>query len=177
LDKRAEAEYREYVATRQTSLFRVALLLTGHRQDAEDLLQTALTKLALHWSKVTRSGSTDAYVRKILYHQQVSRWRGRRRWREHLTADPPDTAGSWQRGAVADPAAASALRLTLSSVLGLLTPRQRAVIILRYYEDLPESEVAEILGCGVGTVRSQTSRSLARLRALYPEYATLKETA
>jgi RNA polymerase sigma-70 factor (sigma-E family) len=171
LDKRAEAEYREFVASRQASLFRVALLLTGHRQDAEDLLQTALAKLALHWSKVARSGSVDAYVRKILYHQQVSRWRGRRRWREHLTADPPDA------GAVGDPAAASALRLTLSSVLGLLTWRQRAVIVLRYYEDLPESEVAEILGCGVGTVRSQTSRSLARLRALYPAYATLKESA
>ena len=171
MDKRAEAEYREYVGSRQASLFRVALLLTGHRQDAEDLLQTALTKLALHWSKVARSGSADAYVRKILYHQQVSRWRSRRRWREHLTADPPDA------GAVGDPAAASALRLTLSTVLGQLTRRQRAVIVLRYYEDLPESEVAEILGCGVGTVRSQTSRSLARLRALYPEYATLKETA
>jgi RNA polymerase sigma-70 factor (sigma-E family) len=171
LDQSAEREYREFVASRHTTLFRVAMLLTGHRQDAEDLLQTALTKLAVHWTRVGRSASVDAYVRKILYHQQISRWRSRRYRSEHVTADPPDT------GAVGDLAHDSALRVTLATVLGQLTRRQRAVIVLRYFEDLPEAEVAQILGCGVGTVRSQTHRSLARLRVLYPEFMSLKETA
>jgi RNA polymerase sigma-70 factor (sigma-E family) len=171
LDQLAEREYREFVASRHTALFRVAMLLTGHRQDAEDLLQTALTKLALHWTRVARAAAADAYVRKILYHQQVSRWRSRRYRREHVTAEPPD------RGAVGDLAHDSALRVTLATVLGQLTRRQRAVIVLRYYEDLPEADVAQILDCSVGTVRSQTHRSLARLRVLYPELATLKETA
>jgi RNA polymerase sigma-70 factor (sigma-E family) len=171
VDSQAERDYREFVAARHGALYRIALLLTGHREDAEDLLQTALTKLALHWTRVARSGAADAYVRKILYHQQVSWWRGRGRRREVVTADPPDPA------AIGDEAADSALRLTLAGVLGQLTARQRAVVILRYYEDRPEAEVAQILGCGVGTVRSQTHRSLARLRVLYPEFATIKESA
>jgi RNA polymerase sigma-70 factor (sigma-E family) len=171
VDTLSEREFREFVAARHATLYRVALLLTGHREDAEDLLQTALTKLALHWTRVARSGAADAYVRKILYHQQVSWWRRRQGRREVVTADPPE------RGAHGDVAADSALRLTLAGVLGQLTVRQRAVVILRYYEDRPEAEVAEILGCGVGTVRSQTHRSLARLRVLYPEFATVKESA
>ena len=171
MDKLAEREFREYVASRHAALYRVALLLTGHREDAEDLLQTALTKLALRWNRLARSASADAYVRKILYHQQVSWWRTRRHQREHVTAHPPD------RGADTDLAGTSALRLTLAAALGHLTRRQRAVIVLRYYEDLPEAQVAQILGCGVGTVRSQTHRSLARLRVLYPELASVKETA
>jgi RNA polymerase sigma-70 factor (sigma-E family) len=171
LDRLAEREYRAFVASRHAALFRVAMLLTGHREDAEDLLQTALTKLALHWTRLTRSSSADAYVRKTLYHQQVSRWRSRRHRGEQVTAHPPDA------GAVGDLAHDSALRVTLAAALGQLTRRQRAVIVLRYYEDLPEAEVAQILGCSVGTVRSQTHRSLARLRVLYPELASLKETA
>jgi RNA polymerase sigma-70 factor (sigma-E family) len=165
----AEREFREYVAARQGALFRVALLLAGHREDAEDLLQTALARLALHWTRLARAGAADAYVRKILYHQQVNRWRRRGHRREHSTAEPPDIA------LVGDPAVASTLRLTLHDALRRLTPRQRAVIVLRYYEDRPEAEVAEILNCGVGTVRSQTYRSLARLRALCPDLAAMKE--
>ncbi len=171
MNKLAEREFREYVAARQGALFRLALLLAGHREDAEDLLQTTLARLALHWTRLARVGSADAYVRKMLYHQQVSRWRRRGNHREHATAEPPDV------GRVGDPAAASALRLTLHDALRRLTPRQRAVVVLRYYEDLPEAEVAEILGCGVGTVRSQTHRSLARLRTLCPDLASIKETA
>jgi RNA polymerase sigma-70 factor (sigma-E family) len=171
MDTAAEREFREYVATRQGALYRIALLLTGHREDAEDLLQIALTKLALHWTSLARSGSADAYVRKILYHQQVSRWRSRGRRREHVTADPPDA------GTVTDPAAASTMKITLERVLRQLTRRQRAVVVLRYYEDLPEAEVAKILGCSVGTVGSQNHRGLARLRVLCPEFTSIKETA
>jgi RNA polymerase sigma-70 factor (sigma-E family) len=163
MDEPAEREFREFVAARQGALFRVAVLLTGHREDAEDLLQVALARLALHWTRLARTGAADAYVRRILYHQQVNRWRRRGHQREHATAELPEP------GSVADPAVDSALRLTLGDALRRLTPRQRAVVVLRYYEDRPEAEVAEILGCGVGTVRSQTHRSLARLRALCPE--------
>ena len=171
MDRVAEQEFREYVAARQAGLFRIAMLLTGHHEDAKDLLQSSLVKLALHWTRLANSGSADAYIRKILYHQQVSRWRSRRHRLEFVTAHPPD------RAAAGDPVTDSTLRLTLDGVLRLLTKRQRAVIVLRYYEDLPESEVAEILGCSVGTIRSQAHRSLARLRALCPELTSIKETA
>ncbi len=166
MDERTEQEFREYVAARHAALFRVALLLTGHREDAEDLLQTALTRLARHWATASRAGSIDAYVRKILYHQQVGHWRRRAGHREYPTPAPPEP------GVVGDPAVNTTLRLTLARALAKLTDRQRAVLVLRYYEDLPEADVARILGCGIGTVRSQTARTLARLRALCPELAS-----
>ena len=170
MDPVAEGEFRKWAAARQGVLFRTALLLTGHRQDAEDLLQTALVKVALHWGRVTRTGSPDGYARKIMYNQLVSWRRLARTRREYATATPPDIAGR-------DPAADSMLRLALGQALRRLTPRQRAVIVLRFYGDLPESEVAEILSCSVGTVRSQTYRALARLRALCPELPdALEET-
>jgi RNA polymerase sigma-70 factor (sigma-E family) len=162
MDERAEREFRDYVASRQAVLYRAALLLTGHREDAEDLLQAALSRLALHWDRV--ASSADAYVRKILYHQQVGRWR--RRGREYAVDALPEPA------AAPDPSDQASLRVTLAAVLRQLTPRQRAVLVLRFYEDLPEGQVAEILGCSVGTVRSMTSRTLARVRALAPELVT-----
>jgi DNA-directed RNA polymerase specialized sigma24 family protein len=113
MDSLAGREFRDYVAARQSALLRVALLLTGHREDAENRLQTALIKLALHWTRLTTTGSPDAYVRKILYHQQVNRWRRRGRRPEHVTAQPPDL------DAIADPTGDSALRLTLERALGL----------------------------------------------------------
>jgi RNA polymerase sigma-70 factor (sigma-E family) len=171
MEKLAEREFREYVAARQGALFRIAFLLTGHREDAEDLLQTALAKLALHWSGLAKRDSADAYVRKILYHQQVSWWRSRGRRREYSTAGPPEV------GTVGDLATESAVRVSLDQVLAQLTRRQRAVIVLRYYEDLPEAEVAEILSCSVGTIRSQVHRSLTRLRGLGSELTSIKETA
>jgi RNA polymerase sigma-70 factor (sigma-E family) len=171
MDAVAEREFREYVAARQGALYRIALLLTGHRQDAEDLVQIGLTKLALHWTSLARSGAADSYVRKILYHQQVSRWRSSGYRREYVTPDLPDA------GTISDPAADSTLKISLERALGQLTRRQRAVVVLRYYEDLPEAEVAKILGCSVGTVRSQNHRGLARLRALCPALMSVKETA
>jgi RNA polymerase sigma-70 factor (sigma-E family) len=170
MDPVAEGEFRNWAAARQSALLRTALLLTGHRQDAEDLVQTALAKVALHWGRVTRTGSPDGYARKIMYNQLVSWRRLARNRREYATAALPEVAGH-------DPAAGSMLRLALGQALRRLTPRQRAVIVLRFYCDLPESEVAQILSCSVGTVRSQTHRSLARLRQLCPELSdALEET-
>ncbi|MEV6814511.1 SigE family RNA polymerase sigma factor [Micromonospora sp. NPDC051296] len=170
MDGAAEREFREYVAARQGALFRSALLLTGHRQDAEDLLQTALAKLATRWTSLRGSGSPDAYLRKILYHQQVSLWRRMRHRRERAYAELPEPVAQ-----VADPAGTTALRVALAEALRGLTPRQRAVIVLRYYEDLPEAEIATILSCSVGTVRSQTHRTLARLRVSCPELSLTME--
>jgi RNA polymerase sigma-70 factor (sigma-E family) len=176
VDNEAAAQFREFVAARQGSLFRSALLLTGHRQDAEDLLQAALTKLATRWHTIRRDGAPDAYVRATMYHQWISWWRRHRHGREYTLDAAPEAA------APGDLAADGALRLALAKVLGRLTPQQRAVVVLRYYEDLPETEVARILHCSVGTVRSTAHRTLARLRELCPELGpettlSTKETA
>jgi RNA polymerase sigma-70 factor (sigma-E family) len=149
--------FDDYVRLRVAELGRVAYLLTGDRHHAEDLVQTALLRAAMRWERLTEP---DAYVRRILYHQAVSRWRSLgRRPREMLTDQPPNRAVS---GPDVD------LRLMLDQALGRLTPRQRAVLVLRFYEDRTEAETAETLGCSVGTVKSQTRHALGRLRALNP---------
>jgi RNA polymerase sigma-70 factor (sigma-E family) len=170
MDPVAEREFREYVTARQGALYRAALLLTGHREDAEDLLQATLTKLAGRWTSLRRTGSPDGYARKILYHQHISRWRVGRRRSEYVAAAPPEVA-------VTDPSTDSTLRVAVAQALRRLTAKQRAVLVLRYYEDMPEAQVAELLGWSIGTVRSQTYRSLARLRVLCPELSSILETA
>jgi RNA polymerase sigma-70 factor (sigma-E family) len=163
-------EFREYVAGRQVSLFKVALLMTGHRQQAEDLLQSALAKVAQHWKRVSAYEHLDAYVRRVMYHEHISWWRRRGGHRELSMACPPE------RPAPGDVAANTALRLTLAQALRGLPARQRAAVVLRYYADLPEAEVASIMGISVGSVRSHTSRGLTRLRQLCPDL-TRKEAA
>lgn len=163
MDALAQRRFEEYVAARQAVLFRSALLLTGHRQDAEDLLQAALTKLAERWHAIQRDGSPDAYMRTVMYHQWISWWRRRRHHHEYALDASRDLVAD------GDLASEGALRVALVTVLRQLTPKQRAVVVLRYYEDLPEADVARILGCGVGTVRSQVHRTLARLRELCPD--------
>ncbi len=171
MDEAAEREFREYVAARQGALFRAALLLTGHREDAEDLLQTAFAKLATRWRQVKVAGHPDAYVRRILYNQRISWWRRGTSRREYLVDSVPELVR------LEDPASSAAIRVAVAKALGRLTVKQRAVIVLRYLEDLPEAEVAEILGCSVGTVRSQTHRTLERLRVVCPELNAIMETA
>jgi RNA polymerase sigma-70 factor (sigma-E family) len=155
----AEREFREFVAVRSAALLRTAYLLTGQREAAEDLLQTSLAKAANRWSRLEQP---EAYVRKIMYHQQVSRWRLRSYGREQSTDAVPEIAG---------PQEDAELRLSLAAALRQLAARQRAVLVLRYLDDLPESEVAQLLGISVGTVRSTTHRALAKLRALCPDLA------
>ncbi|WP_317440706.1 SigE family RNA polymerase sigma factor [Streptomyces collinus] len=154
-------EFREFVAMRSTALLRLAVLLTGgDRHAAEDLLQTALMKAYGRWTRIEQP---EAYVRQILYRQQVSRWRLRRHHAETTVGVLPESAGP--AGAGAEPE----LRIALWAALGRLSKRQRAVVVLRYFEDLPEAEVAALLGIPVGTVRSTAYRSLVKLRALVPE--------
>jgi len=156
--------FAEFVHARGRALARTAYLLTGDHQQAEDLLQSALAKAAGRWLAL-RAGSPEAYVRRILYTEHVSVWR-RRRLRELLSAAPPSPT-------LADPADAATVRVTVERALARLTRRQRTILVLRFFEDLTEAQTAEVLGIGLGTVKSQTRDSLARLRAVAPELADL----
>ncbi|WP_327030374.1 SigE family RNA polymerase sigma factor [Micromonospora sp. NBC_01740] len=151
--------FHEFVAHRSPALSRTAYLLTGDHHLAEDLLQSALAKTYQHWRRI-RSGDPDAYVRRVMYHHQVSWWR-RRRLAERLDPEPSDQPGD-------DHSDTTALRLTLAAALRQLTPRQRAVVVLRFYEDLTETQVAEVLGCSVGTVKRHGHDAVRRLRAIAP---------
>ncbi|SCL22971.1 RNA polymerase sigma-70 factor, sigma-E family [Micromonospora nigra] len=149
--------YVAFVESHQHRLLRAAYLVCGNRHQAEDLLQDALLKLALRWSSV-RDGDPAAYVRTILYRDAVSWWRRRRR--EWLSAYPPEQV---TRDGDGD------LRLVLRRALGQLPPRQRAVLVLRYFEDMTEASTAEALGVTVGTVKSQSHAALRRLREVAPD--------
>jgi RNA polymerase sigma-70 factor (sigma-E family) len=153
-----DSDFTEFVHGRSTALLRTAVLLTGgDRGHAEDLLQGVLERMYVRWTRI--EGPPEAYARRALAHAAVNRWRGRRRRPEVPLADQE------QPVAVArDAAAAVDLRDALVRALLTLPPRQRAVLVLRYLDDLPEAEVAAALGCSVGTVKSQSSRALARLR-------------
>jgi RNA polymerase sigma-70 factor (sigma-E family) len=167
MDSDAEREFRKFVAARSAALFRAAYLLTGDRGQAEDLVQTALAKVALRWNKIGQD--PDAYARRVLYHDQVSRWR-RLSWnRERPAATLPERVDR------DDPFAAVDMRIALAAALGQLAPRQRAVLVLRFYEDMGEREAAALLDVSVGTIRSTTSRALARLRTLCPSLDLTRE--
>jgi RNA polymerase sigma-70 factor (sigma-E family) len=150
------ASFEEFVRTRRPALLRTAYLLTGQHADAEDLLQAALIKAVPHWRKI--ADNPEPYVRRILARESVSRWR-RRRWREIPSDVLPETAHS-----DTDVAAKEDLRRALSS----LAPRQRAVIVLRYFEDLSVSETADALDIAIGTVKSQARDALRVLRERMP---------
>ncbi|MEV0589559.1 SigE family RNA polymerase sigma factor [Nonomuraea sp. NPDC050310] len=155
--------FREFVGARQQALMRSAFLLTGDAHLAEDLLQTVLTRVARHWRKLARDGNPEAYARRALINEHIS-WRRRRR-PDIPTAHPPE------RGR--DPGDDSLHRIALRQALARLTPRQRAVLVLRFYEDRTVEETADLLGCSSGTVKSQTHHALGRLRVLAPDLAHL----
>ena len=159
MNEGAGQEFAEFVATRSGRLIRLAYVLTGDQHAAEDLLQNALVKAAAHWGRIHTA--PEAYVRRIMYREQVNWLRLRARRRETAMAEVPEPAGG-------DEAAGVEARLALRDALLALSPRRRAVLVLRYLEDLPESQVAEILGCSVGTVRSQSHRAVAQLRLALP---------
>jgi RNA polymerase sigma factor (sigma-70 family) len=123
-----------------------------------------LLRLAGRWRQVTAAGDPDAYVRRILYHEHVSWWRRRRRQVIEVRADEPTPAAP-------DPSDDVVTAVAVRRALAMLAPRQRAVLVLRYYEDLTEAQAAQVLGVRVGTVKSQARDALARLRALAPHLA------
>ncbi|MEU6407669.1 SigE family RNA polymerase sigma factor [Microbispora sp. NPDC046933] len=154
--------FREFVTAHQQSLMRTAYLLTGDAHLAEDLLQSVLLKVLGRWRRLSRIDNPEAYARKALLNQHIS-WRRRRAGAELPSTSPPERSYSSENTTV--------VRLVMRQALMRLPPRQRAVIVLRYYEDRTERETAELLGCSIGTVKSQAHHALARLRDLAPELA------
>jgi RNA polymerase sigma-70 factor (sigma-E family) len=154
---RAHADFESWMIARQGRLLRTAYLLTGDVHAAEDLVQTALAKLYLAWDRVADAPSVDAYARKILVNEHTSMWRRLWRHREVVTDtsahDVPVTSAEYD-----------GVGNVLWEAVRSLPERQRAVVVLRYYEQLSEKETADALGVTVGTVKSQASRALDTLR-------------
>ena len=158
-----DEEFAAYMQARQPSLLRTAYLLTGNRHDAEDLVQSAFAKLYLSWDKVRDHGSIDGYVRRILINENNSLWRRGWKKREYATGDLPDddhVTDEYDEGQ----------RAAVWAVVQTLPRKARAVVVLRYYEQLSEAETADALGISVGTVKSQASRALATLRERAPQH-------
>jgi RNA polymerase sigma-70 factor (sigma-E family) len=149
-----EATFSDYVSARRASLVRTAYLLCGDTHLAEDLVQSALVKAVGHWKRI--GDNPEPWLRKVMVHEHISRWR-KHRGRERLTDVVPD-----------EPAGEATADLDLATALRTLAPKQRAVIVLRYYEDLTEAETARILRVSIGTVKSQHHDALKRLRQVVP---------
>lgn len=151
-----DASYVDYVTGRWPALFRVAYLLTGAQEPAEDLLQSVLMRAYASWGRIQRMDAPDAYVRRMLVNGAISS--AKRGWRrEHATGELPESPQAGHEDGFVD-------RAALWPVVQTLPPRQRAVVVLRYYEDLSEEEIARVLGCSRGTVKSQASDALRSLR-------------
>ena len=155
--------FAEYVALRRDTWVRAASLLTGDPHTAEDLVQTALMRVWPRWRRISGRGDADAYIRAVLMNVFLTSLRNRR-WRE-VTADPQAIHASDHHPTAPSTSDAVDARLHLQHLLTGLAPRQRAVLVLRYYLDLSEAETANTLGCSVGTVKSQAAKGTARLRS------------
>jgi RNA polymerase sigma-70 factor (sigma-E family) len=153
--------FRQFVNESSPTLYRIALALTGGHHAAEDLIQDALARTFVRWSSVR--GDPTAYVRRAMYHAQVTVWRRRRLVREVPADTAPEPADR------RDDVDTTDQRLALRQALLRLGPRQRAVLVARFFEDLSEQDTADLLGCSTGAVRSQTHRALARLRKIAPD--------
>lgn len=165
---RRDDDFVAYVDARAASLLRIACLMTaGDRHAAEDLVQTALERAYVAWPRIKRQAAQDSYVRSILTRAAIDRTRGRQRRGEVLVDEVPDAG---------DVVTGPEDRDELWTLLASLSPRQRAVLVLRYYEDLSEAQIAETLGCSAGSVKSHASRGLAVLRELV-DPSTLPDTS
>jgi RNA polymerase sigma-70 factor (sigma-E family) len=159
VNARLDGEFREFMHARWPVMVRLAYGLTGDQGHAEDVAQAAFARAYASWPKVTRSGNPDAYVRQIVINENRNRFR-KHRVTERLTDSPPEP-GTAPGG---DAIRTFDERSVMIAALQRLGPRQRAVIVLRYWMDLTEHETATALNCSVGTVKSQASRALATLR-------------
>ncbi|HTZ91611.1 MAG TPA: SigE family RNA polymerase sigma factor [Streptosporangiaceae bacterium] len=157
------------VADRGAALLATATLLAGSRAAGEDLLQAALERVMRHWHRV--SDDPEIYLRRTIYHLAVDQWRARRRQPEVLGRTGTQLETDALHAGQSDGTDAVHLRMALIQGLSQLPPRQRAVLVLRYWEQLSESEAADVLGCSVGTVKSSASRGLARLREVAAVWA------
>lgn len=166
-----DPSFEEYVRASGPRLKRLAYLLTGDLHDAEDLLQTAYAKAMPHWKKVSRYDSPDAYLRRTMVSIRTSWWR-RHKGRDRLVADVPEQALSRSAPGGIDLDESIVDHQMLLQALRGLPERQRAAVVLRHWCDLSEAETADTMGCGVGAVKSATSRGLANLRAAMAVPAT-----
>ncbi len=153
---REATAFAEFMAVRSSSLFRTAYLIVGDHQLAQDLLQESLIKTYVAWPRLRDVSKAEAYTRKTIVTTAIS-WRRRRSFHERPMDRLPDNA-------VPGPGEAVATHAAMVAQLRTLPPRQRAAIVLRYYEDLSEAQTAEVMGCSVGAVKSQVSTGLGRLR-------------
>jgi RNA polymerase sigma-70 factor (sigma-E family) len=151
-----DEEFREFMRGRWPAMLRLAYGLTGDMGHAEDVAQAAFARAYASWGRVRRTGDPDAYVRRILVNEN------RRRFRKHRVAE--GLPGVLPEKPVADASGECDERAALLAALATLGPRQRAVVVLRYWMDMSEAETAAALNCSVGTVKSQASRALATLR-------------
>jgi RNA polymerase sigma-70 factor (sigma-E family) len=151
--------FAEFVAGRSAALLRSAWLLTGDVGLAEDLVQTALTKTWVRWHRVERTDAPEAYVRRVMLSVFLT-WTRRRAWGGEVAVTAvPDGAAPGDAFAVAD------VRHAVQAALADLPARQRAVVVLRYFDDLTEAQAAAVLGCSLGTVKSQNAKAMAKLRS------------
>ena len=151
----------DYVRARWPALVRYAAVVCGDASEGEELAQAALVRVAARWRLLRDRDNIDAYVRTAIVRAHINQ-RNRLRRREKPVADPPVTLS-------ADPTEGASRGLDVRRALATLPPRQRAVLVLRYLDDLSELQTADILGCSVGTVKSQASKALAALRISFPE--------
>jgi RNA polymerase sigma-70 factor (sigma-E family) len=170
-----EADFAAFVATRSAALLSFAHVLTGDRHDAEDVVQTALAATALGWHRLHRKDNPEGYVRRAIVTTHLNRQR-RRPWLERSTGEVPEPSGPGGSalgvGGAGPDADGLDERDAMWRALATLPPRQRAVLVLRYYEDLSEADIADVLGCSRGTVKSQAAKALERLRQTFaPEEA------
>lgn len=169
MDQAGSGDFAAYVRARHGALLRSALLFTGDHHRAEDLVQDAFIKLAPRWDRI-KEGNPDAYVRRILYNDNISTWRRTRK--ETVTGDLGLTDDVRPVGMSEPPDPADVVTaVDVRRALQQLTSKQRAVLVLRYYDDLSEAQIAEVLGVSPGTVKSQAHAGLRRLRAVLPQAA------
>lgn len=150
-------DFDGWLASRSLGLLRFAYLVTGSQDAAEDAVQTALAKACEHWSRISRTDDQDAYVRRMIVNAQISWWRKSRK-REQPVAEPRPTTYA------ADPAVAISQSDAVWRLCSTLPKRQRAAVVLRYYDDLTYAEIAAVLACPEATVRSYVHRALTALR-------------
>lgn len=167
MDAVQDEVFRGFVAARGHALIRTGYLLTGDQQLAEDLVQTALEKAVRHWAGIRDVGAAEQYVRRTMYRENISIWRRRR-----LTELPADQVPEPRRDGTPPEATERSIdRLVLRDALMRLGPRQRTVLVLRYFEDLTEQQTADLLGISVGTVKSQSHKALAAMRSVCRDLA------
>jgi RNA polymerase sigma-70 factor (sigma-E family) len=164
VDRSRDDEFRDFVAGSSRRLLRISVAMTGDRHSAEDLVQDVLAKLSVSWRRVD---DPMAYCRRALVNSNINRWRVRQR-------RPEVSLAEWHDRATGDVLSDWDDRDLLVRALGELPAGQRSVLVLRFLEDMSETETAEALGCSLGTVKSQTSRALSRLRH---RFAALQSTA